>query len=94
MSVLRYSREVAFSAAEVYAQAAEARGAWDARLEALVVDAIIRGDADDSLRSRAAALGWGQHDRVVVAVGSAPDAEPQDVVDDLHRSARLLRIDA
>src|SRR5690625_5506362 len=32
-AVLRYSREVAFSAAEVYARAAEARGAWDARLE-------------------------------------------------------------
>ena len=38
-AVLRYSREVAFSAAQVYAQAAEARGAWDARLESLVVDA-------------------------------------------------------
>ena len=32
MAVLRYSREIAFSAAEVYARAAEARGAWDARL--------------------------------------------------------------
>jgi hypothetical protein len=31
-TVLRYSREIAFAAAEVYAQAAEARGAWDARL--------------------------------------------------------------
>ena len=51
-AVLRYSREVAFSAAEVYARAAEVRGAWDARLEALVVDAIIRGDSDNSVRSR------------------------------------------
>ena len=58
-AVLRYSREVAFSAAEVYAQAAEARGAWDARLESLVVDAVIRGEADESMQSRAAALGWG-----------------------------------
>ena len=31
-ATLRYSREIAFSAAEVYARAAEARGAWDARL--------------------------------------------------------------
>ncbi len=92
-AILLYSREIAFAAAQVYAQAAEARGAWDARLEALVVDAIIRGEADDSLRSRAAALGRGQHDQVVVAVGSAPDAEPQHVVDDLHRGARLLRVD-
>ena len=41
-SVLRFSREIAFAAAEVYAGAAEARGAWDARLEALVVDAVLR----------------------------------------------------
>src|SRR6478735_10709730 len=31
-AVLRYSREIAFAAAQVYAEAAEARGAWDARL--------------------------------------------------------------
>jgi hypothetical protein len=31
-AVLRYAREVAFATAEVYARAAEARGAWDARL--------------------------------------------------------------
>ncbi|WP_084073350.1 CdaR family transcriptional regulator [Demequina sp. NBRC 110052] len=57
-AVLRYSREIAFSAAEVYARAAESRGAWDARLEALVIDALVRGEVDDSLPSRAAALGW------------------------------------
>lgn len=91
--ILLYSRELAFAAAQVYAQAAEARGAWDARLEALVVDAIVRGEVDDSLRSRAAALGWGQHDNVVVAVGSAPAGEPQDVVDELHRHTRSLHCD-
>ena len=57
-AVLRYAREVAFAAAQVYARAAEARGAWDARLEALVVDALLRGEADETVRSRAAALGW------------------------------------
>ena len=57
-AVLRYSREVAFAAAEVYARAAETRGAWDARLEALVVDALLRGETDDALHSRVAALGW------------------------------------
>ena len=50
----RYAREVAFSAAEVYARAAEMRGAWDARLEALVVDSVLRGEADEAVRSRAA----------------------------------------
>lgn len=57
-AMLRYSREIAFSAAEVYARAAESRGAWDARLEALVVDGLVRGEVDDDLPSRAAALGW------------------------------------
>ena len=42
-AVLRYAREVAFATAEVYARAAEVRGAWDARLEALVVDSVLRG---------------------------------------------------
>ncbi|WP_297081206.1 CdaR family transcriptional regulator [uncultured Demequina sp.] len=57
-AILVYSREIAFSAAEVYARAAETRGAWDARLEALVVDALVRGEIDEDLPSRAAALGW------------------------------------
>ncbi|MDQ1496211.1 MAG: hypothetical protein QOG69_2694, partial [Actinomycetota bacterium] len=55
-AVQDYAREVAYAAAQVYAQAAEARGAWDARLEAMVVDALMRGEADEALRSRAAAL--------------------------------------
>ena len=43
VAIDQYSREVAFSAAEIYARAAELRGAWDERLEALVVDAVLRG---------------------------------------------------
>jgi DNA-binding PucR family transcriptional regulator len=92
-AVLRYSREIAFAAAQVYAQAAEARGAWDARLESLVVDALLRGESDDSLRSRAAALGWGAEDSVVVVVGQTPDAEPEAVVDDIRRTARASHLD-
>ena len=57
-SILRYSREIAFSAAEVYARAAEARGAWDARLESLVVDALLRDELDESVLGRVNALGW------------------------------------
>ena len=71
-AVLRYSREIAFAAAQVYAEAAEARGAWDARLESLVVDAVLRGEADDSMQSRAAALGWGTVSHVAVVAGSHP----------------------
>jgi DNA-binding PucR family transcriptional regulator len=92
-AVLRYSREIAFAAAQVYAQAAEARGAWDARLEALVVDNLLRGEADDALRSRAAALGWGAHGSVVVVVGQTPDAEPETVVDEIRRVARASHLD-
>ncbi len=56
-AVLRYAREVAFATAEVYARAAELRGAWDARLEALVVDAVLRSETDEAVLSRASALG-------------------------------------
>lgn len=92
-SVLRYSREVAFAAAEIYAQAAEARGAWDARLEALVVDALVRGDADDGLRSRVAALGWPGEDAVAVLVGGTPEGAVEDAVDALRRRARAAGAD-
>jgi DNA-binding PucR family transcriptional regulator len=93
-AVLRYSREVAFAAATIYAKAAEARGAWDARLEALVVDALVRGEADDAVRSRAAALGWAASDQVVVVVGTTPAGQVEDVVDNLRRTARAFGADA
>jgi hypothetical protein len=93
-SVLRYSREVAFAAARIYARAAEARGAWDARLEALVVDALIQGEADDALRSQAAALGWNSADRVIVVVGSTPLGHIENIVDDIRRTARTSSADA
>jgi hypothetical protein len=93
-AVLRYSREVAFSAAEVYARAAEVRGAWDARLEALVVDALVRGEDDDALRSRVAALGWSGHGHVLVMVGAM--ARPLDDVRvaELRRAMRRVADDA
>ncbi|HET7399891.1 MAG TPA: helix-turn-helix domain-containing protein [Intrasporangium sp.] len=95
-SVLRFSREIAFAAAEVYAGAAEARGSWDARLEALVVDAVLRGEADDSMQSRATALGWGEVAHVTFVVGSAPagEASPTASVDLLRRTADRLGVEA
>ncbi len=63
-AVLRYSRELAFAAADVYAAAAESRGAWDARIEAGVVDALVRGHAGELTLSRAASLGWTRVDWV------------------------------
>jgi hypothetical protein len=89
-AVLRDSREVAFEAAEVYARAAEVRGAWDARLEALVVDAIVRGDRDRSLRSRVSALGWSGVGKAIVIVGTTPPGFDDLRAADLRRAARRL----
>lgn len=92
--MLRYSREIAFATAQVYAQAAELRGAWDARLEALIVDALLRGEADDVVLSRAAALGWAAYNDIVVMVGTAPgdSAQPEAVVDAVHRAGRQQKL--
>ena len=92
--VLRYSREIAFGAAKVYARAAEARGAWDARLESLVVDAVLRGEADDSMQSRASALGWGSVNHVAVVAGSTPEGNTDGVVDALRRAATQHGVEA
>jgi DNA-binding PucR family transcriptional regulator len=92
-AVLRFSREVAFSAARVYARAAESRGTWDARLQALLVDALLRGDAPDELASRAAALGWDDRAPVAVAVGESPGGDASAVLHVVHRLARRMGVD-
>ncbi len=89
-AILLYSREIAFAAADVYARAAEARGLWDARLEALVVDSILSGEYDNELPSRIAALGWNGHGEVCVLVGTTPRILD---VDQLRRTARHLNAD-
>lgn len=86
-SALRYGREVAFTAATTYAAAAESRGSWDARLEALVVDGIVRGDAEESLLSRAAALGWDPAAPATAVVGKSPSDDPPTVVHEVRSKA-------
>ena len=93
-AVLRYSREVAFSAAEVYARAAEVRGAWDARIEALIIDALVRGDVDDSLRSRVSALGWSGSGGTLVVAGTSATPFEEDWGADLRRAVRRAAQDA
>ncbi len=93
-AVLTYSREVAFSAAEVYARAAESRGAWDARLEALAVDAIVRGAPDETLRSRVSTLGWTGEGRTLVMVGTSPTRLAERFTAELRQQARRLTSDA
>ena len=93
--VLRYGREVAFATAEVYARAAEVRGAWDARLEALVVDSVLRAEADETMLSRASALGWGDSGSVAVVLGSVHEERREtDLFDDVRRAARAAGMDA
>ncbi len=92
-AISQYSREVAFSAAEVYARAAELRGAWDERLEALVVDAVLRGETDDTVLSRASTLGWHATASVVVVVGPAPDMEPALALESIRHTAAIAGTD-
>ena len=98
-AIVRYAREVAFATAEVYAKAAEMRGAWDARLEALVVDSVLRAEADETVRSRASALGWEAKGDVTVVLGRVPVTASsgqgrESVIDEVRRSARQVGLDA
>ncbi|MFP5283710.1 MAG: PucR family transcriptional regulator [Actinomycetes bacterium] len=92
-AIVQYSREVAFSAAEIYARAAELRGAWDARLEALVVDAVVRGEADETVLSRASTLGWRAQAPVVVMVGAAPELETGQTLEAIRHAAAIAGVD-
>lgn len=85
----RYAREVAFATAEVYARAAEQRGAWDARLEALVVDSLLRGEGDETIASRASALGWDGSGHVLVMTGALGDRAALEQVRRIARDRKL-----
>lgn len=90
IAMLQYTREVAFAAAGVYARAAEARGAWDSRIEASVIDAIVRGETDESVLSRSSTLGWDNDAKVTVAIaGARPDLN----IDVLRRAAAKVGLD-
>ena len=91
-AVLRYTREIAFGTAQVYARTAEARGAWDARLEALVVDSLVRGETGEGLQSLASALNWSAAPVTVIA-GHADGSEPEGLIDELRMIARRPRLD-
>ncbi|WP_291278570.1 CdaR family transcriptional regulator [Galactobacter sp.] len=91
-AVLVYSREVAFAAADVYARAAERRGAWDSRLEAQAIDALLRAEDADAIRSRLSAVGWRSRSHFCVVAGYAPRSVTAALVRDLRRAAvRLAR---
>lgn len=87
-AVLQYSREIAFAAAEVYAAAAEARGAWDARIEAGVVEALVRDQVGDLTVSRAASLGWGRPTWTTALAATLPVGPVESHLADLRRHAQ------
>ncbi|HXB46114.1 MAG TPA: helix-turn-helix domain-containing protein [Streptosporangiaceae bacterium] len=96
-AMLRYSREIAFGTARVYARTAEARGAWDARLEALVIESLVRGEIDDGLQSWASALNW-SFSPVTVIIGTTGDSagrgtEAEALIDEFRALARRARLD-
>ena len=87
VGILRYSRDLAFAAATAYADAAEARGSWDSRMEASVVDAVVRGDTGPELLSRAAALNWDTTAPATVVVGTPPPGREELAGEDVRAIA-------
>ena len=92
VGILKYSRDLAFTAATAYADAAEARGTWDSRMEASVVDAVVRGDTGPELLSRAAALNWDTTSPATVVVGTpAPSRGSPNPELDSERASQDVR---
>ena len=92
VGILKYSRDLAFTAATAYADAAEARGAWDSRMEASVVDAVVRGDTGPELLSRAAALNWDTTAPATVVVGTpAPNRDGAASENSSERASQVVR---
>ncbi|MDT5350693.1 MAG: hypothetical protein QOH91_3980 [Mycobacterium sp.] len=92
VGILKYSRDLAFTAATAYADAAEARGTWDSRMEASVVDAVVRGDTGPELLSRAAALNWDTTSPATVVVGTpAPGRDGSNGELDSERASQDVR---
>ena len=93
--LLRFSREIAFAAAHVYARAAESRGSWDDRLEALVIDRLVSGlEVGEGLPSQLAALGWTTTGPFGAVVGTAPDDPSEEVLGRVHALTGALNVEA
>lgn len=86
-AVLKFGRELGFTAAAVYAAAAENRGAWDTRMEAMIVDAVVRGDRHADLISGASALNWDPTTAATVIVGTPREDLGLASVPAVHRAA-------
>lgn len=91
VGILKYSRDLAFANASAYANAAEARGTWDSRMEASVVDAVVRGDTGPELLSRAAALNWDTTAPATVVVGIPAPGDGTNGQDGGERAIQHVR---
>ncbi|WP_077088920.1 PucR family transcriptional regulator [Mycobacterium rhizamassiliense] len=91
VGILKYSRDLAFANASAYADAAEARGTWDSRMEASVVDAVVRGDTGPELLSRAAALNWDTTAPATVLVGIPAPGDGSNGQDGSGRASQHVR---
>ena len=63
-----FAKETSFAAADIYGRASRSRSIWDDRLEALIIDAVISGESDAEVASRASALGWRGQGAIAVMV--------------------------
>lgn len=88
---LRYSRELGFSIADYFAAVAEKRGAWDARMETALVDAVVRGAKSEDIRSFGSALAFDANQPVTVMVGTPRSMDRHErTVMRLHQAASDL----
>lgn len=95
-SLLRYSSEVAFAAANVYARRAEYRGAWDARLQSQLLESILAGESADVLEARASAAAFKLDGTIVTLIGPVPARRSAAEVHatQIQRTAEQHRLDA
>lgn len=95
-SLLRYSSEVAFAAANVYARRAEYRGAWDARLQSQLLESILAGESADVLEARASAAAFKLDGTIITLIGPVPARRSAAEVHatQIQRTAEQLRFDA
>ncbi|OXN00345.1 PucR family transcriptional regulator [Bifidobacterium vansinderenii] len=87
-AMLYYSREVAFSAATVYASSAQARGDWDARLEALTIADLLDGVTSHQVSSRMSLLGWSSEFHCFAMAGHMHDHTGEISLSMAHRQIR------
>lgn len=92
-AVERYGREIGFAAAMVYARAAEQRGAWDARLQAQLVDSLLAGIDERTIGARVSALGWrasGSVRALAAAANPAGNQRTEDLLIMADETSRRL----